>query len=47
MNVGIVGGGQLARMLAWAGHSLGLRFRVLDLGFSILPPMPVPGRSLR
>ena len=30
MNVGIVGGGQLARMLALAGWPLGLRFRVLD-----------------
>lgn len=30
MIVGIVGGGQLARMLALAGYSLGLRFRVYD-----------------
>ena len=30
MNVGIVGGGQLARMLALAGYPLGLRFQVLD-----------------
>lgn len=30
MNVAIVGGGQLARMLALAGYPLGLRFRVLD-----------------
>lgn len=31
MNVvGILGGGQLARMMALAGHSLGLRFRVFD-----------------
>lgn len=30
MNVGIVGGGQLARMLALAGYPLGLHFRVLD-----------------
>ena len=30
MKVGIVGGGQLARMLALAGYPLGLRFQVLD-----------------
>jgi phosphoribosylaminoimidazole carboxylase (NCAIR synthetase) len=30
MNVGIVGGGQLARMLALAGYPLGLRFQMLD-----------------
>ena len=30
MNVGIVGGGQLGRMLALAGHPLGARFRFLD-----------------
>lgn len=30
MNVGIVGGGQLARMLALAGYPLGLRFKILD-----------------
>ena len=30
MNVGIVGGGQLARMLALAGYPLGLRFQILD-----------------
>lgn len=30
MNIGIVGGGQLARMLALAGYPLGLRFTVLD-----------------
>ena len=30
MNVGIVGGGQLARMLALAGYPLDLRFQVLD-----------------
>jgi len=30
MNVGIIGGGQLARMLALAGHPLGLRFIFLD-----------------
>jgi 5-(carboxyamino)imidazole ribonucleotide synthase len=30
MNVGIVGGGQLARMLALAGYPLGLRFTFLD-----------------
>ncbi|MCC6428184.1 MAG: 5-(carboxyamino)imidazole ribonucleotide synthase [Phycisphaerales bacterium] len=28
--VGILGGGQLARMLALAGHPLGMRFRILD-----------------
>jgi 5-(carboxyamino)imidazole ribonucleotide synthase len=31
MKVGILGGGQLGRMLALAGYPLGLRFRVLDL----------------
>jgi 5-(carboxyamino)imidazole ribonucleotide synthase len=31
MQVGILGGGQLGRMLALAGYSLGLRFRTLDL----------------
>ena len=30
MNLGIVGGGQLARMLALAGYPLGLRFLILD-----------------
>src|SRR5437870_3795887 len=30
MKVGILGGGQLGRMLALAGYPLGLRFRVLD-----------------
>lgn len=30
MNVGIVGGGQLARMLALAGYPLNLRFQILD-----------------
>ena len=30
MNIGIVGGGQLARMLVLAGYSLGLQFQVLD-----------------
>jgi len=30
MLVGVLGGGQLARMLALAGYPLGLRFRVLD-----------------
>ncbi|HHJ40089.1 MAG: 5-(carboxyamino)imidazole ribonucleotide synthase [Methylothermaceae bacteria B42] len=30
MNIGIIGGGQLARMLALAGYPLGLRFVVLD-----------------
>ncbi|MDX1622760.1 MAG: 5-(carboxyamino)imidazole ribonucleotide synthase [Gemmatimonadota bacterium] len=30
MNVGIVGGGQLGRMLALAGYPLGARFRFLD-----------------
>lgn len=30
MNVGIIGGGQLARMLALAGYPLGLRFQILD-----------------
>ncbi len=30
MNVGIVGGGQLARMLALAGYPLGVHFQILD-----------------
>ena len=30
MNVGILGAGQLGRMLALAGYSLGLRFRFYD-----------------
>lgn len=30
MNIGIVGGGQLARMLVLAGYPLGLQFQVLD-----------------
>src|SRR6188768_112878 len=30
MHLGILGGGQLARMLALAGHPLGLQFRVLE-----------------
>jgi 5-(carboxyamino)imidazole ribonucleotide synthase len=31
MTVGVLGGGQLGRMLALAGYPLGLRFRFLDL----------------
>ncbi|HEX5732021.1 MAG TPA: 5-(carboxyamino)imidazole ribonucleotide synthase [Blastocatellia bacterium] len=31
MKVGLLGGGQLGRMLALAGYTLGLRFRTLDL----------------
>jgi len=31
MRIGILGGGQLGRMLALAGYPLGLRFRTLDL----------------
>jgi 5-(carboxyamino)imidazole ribonucleotide synthase len=30
MNIGVLGGGQLGRMLALAGYPLGLRFRFLD-----------------
>ena len=30
MNVGIIGGGQLARMLALAGYPLGVHFQILD-----------------
>ena len=30
MKVGILGGGQLARMLCLAGFPLGLEFRILD-----------------
>ena len=36
MNVGILGGGQLGRMLALAGYPLGLRFRFLE------PQQPAP-----
>ena len=42
MNVGIVGGGQLARMLALAGYRW-----VCGSRCSIRPPMPVPDRSRR
>lgn len=35
MNIGILGGGQLGRMLALAGIPLGLRFRVLDPGADV------------
>jgi 5-(carboxyamino)imidazole ribonucleotide synthase len=31
MKIGLLGGGQLGRMLALAGYTLGLRFRTLDL----------------
>src|SRR5215470_16134415 len=31
MKIGILGGGQLGRMLALAGYPMGLRFRILDL----------------
>ena len=30
MKIGILGGGQLARMIALAGYPLGLKFIVLD-----------------
>jgi 5-(carboxyamino)imidazole ribonucleotide synthase len=40
MIVGILGGGQLGRMLAIAGYPLGLRFRTLDLS-SDVPAGPV------
>ena len=36
MNVGVLGGGQLGRMLALAGVPLGLRFRFLE------PQSPAP-----
>ena len=39
MNVGVLGGGQLGRMLALAGYPLGLRFRFLEP----LEPAPVDG----
>ena len=39
MNVGILGGGQLGRMLALAGYPLGLRFRFLEP----VRPAPVDG----
>ena len=35
-TVGILGGGQLARMLALAGAPLGLRFLVLDTTADVL-----------
>jgi len=35
MIVGILGGGQLGRMLALAGYPLGLRFRTLDLSSEV------------
>jgi 5-(carboxyamino)imidazole ribonucleotide synthase len=44
MKVGILGAGQLARMLALAGHPLGLKFAVIDpaadaCAFSVAEPM--------
>jgi 5-(carboxyamino)imidazole ribonucleotide synthase len=36
VNVGVLGGGQLGRMLALAGHPLGFRFRFLE------PHQPAP-----
>jgi len=39
MNIGVLGGGQLGRMLALAGYPLGLRFRFLDPA----PASPVEG----
>jgi 5-(carboxyamino)imidazole ribonucleotide synthase len=38
MNVGVLGGGQLGRMLALAGYPLGMRFRFLD---------PLPSAPMR
>ncbi|HXG92583.1 MAG TPA: 5-(carboxyamino)imidazole ribonucleotide synthase [Blastocatellia bacterium] len=35
MKIGILGGGQLGRMLALAGYPLGLKFRVLDLSSEV------------
>ena len=35
MVIGVLGGGQLARMLALAGHTLGLKFIVLDPGSGV------------
>jgi 5-(carboxyamino)imidazole ribonucleotide synthase len=43
--VGIVGGGQLARMLALAGHPLGVRCRVLDPGDA--PPASAVAEHVR
>jgi 5-(carboxyamino)imidazole ribonucleotide synthase len=45
MTVGILGGGQLARMLALAGRPLGLRFAFLDPGAE--PPVAGLGRVVR
>jgi len=38
MNIGILGGGQLGRMLALAGYPLGLRFRFFDPTYPLLMP---------
>ena len=43
--VGILGGGQLARMIALAGHPLGLRCRVLEPGAN--PPAAVVAEHVR
>lgn len=45
MTVGILGGGQLARMLALAGTPLGLRFAFLEPGAA--PPVSGLGRVVR
>ena len=44
--VGVLGGGQLGRMLALAGYPLGLRFRFLDpvAGVAGRPPRRASGR---
>lgn len=39
MKVGILGGGQLGRMLALAGYPLGLQFRFLDTGEPPVAPL--------
>jgi phosphoribosylaminoimidazole carboxylase len=45
-SVGVLGGGQLGRMMAEAGHRLGIRLVVLDSGnnpcnFIVEPSYPV------
>ena len=45
MKVGVLGGGQLGRMLALAGYPLGLRFRFLEPGEN--PPVTGLGQVVR
>ena len=34
-TIGVLGGGQLGRMMAEAGHRLGIKFAVLDPGMPV------------